>query len=83
MSRQIVWLTPASDDLETIEWQIAGDVAAAVRLFALAGVGTIVRMPNPLGADEHRLYVPPDHAYYVLVRYTVDVVFVERVLRSP
>lgn len=83
MIRQIVWLAPAADDLSEIEPNLAGDIAAAVKLFALSGVGFVVRMPNPAGPDEYRLYVPPDHLYYARIRHSADIVYVERVFVSP
>jgi hypothetical protein len=81
MIRRVVWLAPAHADLLDIDWKIAGDVAAAVRVFALTGQGD-VRFTKPGMADEYRLYVPP-HRYYARIRYSDDVVYVERVLESP
>lgn len=83
MTRRIEWLPRAREDLLDIPWETAAAADATVRLFALTGVGTLVRWPNPLGPDEVRLYIPPDARYFAAIRYSKGVVYVERVLRSP
>lgn len=82
MIRHIEWLAQAEADLDDLPWRVAADVAEAVKLFALTGIGPIVRFPNLAVADEHRLYVPPSR-YYARIRYSARVVYIERVLRSP
>ena len=82
MIRTVEWSETAEGDLRGIDWKIAADVAAAVKLFAMTGVGTVVRWPNLAGADEHRLSVPPSR-YYASIRYSASIVYVERVLFSP
>lgn len=83
MSRRIEWSRRATEDLLDIpDPEVAADVAAAVRVFALAGYGAVIRFPNPDGPDDVRLYVPP-HRYYVAIRFSDTVLYVERVLRSP
>lgn len=83
MIRRVEWSTLAEDDLLNIpDVDAATDIAAAVRVFALAGYGAVIRFPNAGGPDDVRLYVPP-HPYYVAIRYSDEVVYVERVVLSP
>ncbi|MBX3260109.1 MAG: hypothetical protein KF782_10490 [Labilithrix sp.] len=84
MTRTIDWSKQAVTDLLDLpDWRIAQAVDAAVKLFALTGVGTIVTFPSLDGPDEVRLYAGPHARYYAVVRYSKAVVYVERVLRSP
>lgn len=83
MSRRVEWSTLAEDDLLDVpDIDIATDIAAAVRVFALTGYGAVVRFPNLSGPEDVRLYVPP-HPYYLAIRYSDEVVYVERVVLSP
>ena len=53
MSRRVEWLAAASDDiLDLPDLDVAASVDTTVKLFALSGVGTVLRLPNPAGADE-------------------------------
>jgi len=83
MKRAVRWFPLAVDDLRALpDWRIAAEADRVLEHFAATGRGFVVRLPNPGGADEYRLYFPP-HPYYARIRYTDDVVYVERVLRSP
>ena len=43
MTRRIEWLPQAIVDLKDVpDWRVAADISAAVKLFALTGVGTVV-----------------------------------------
>lgn len=82
MIRRVQWSPSAADDLLDIPWRSAEEIVAAVTLFAIAGEGPVIRWPNPGGADEFRLYVPGSR-YYVRLRYSESIVYVERVILSP
>lgn len=83
MIRKVIWAEEAEQDLLDIPWQEAERVVNAVTLLAIAGEGAVIRIPSGAGPDEHRLYVPPDHRYYVLVRADDELVYAQRVLVSP
>lgn len=82
MIRRVQWSPSSSEDLLDIPWRSAEEIVAAVTLFAVASEGPVIRWPSPRGAEEVRLYVPGTR-YYVRLRYSESVVYVERVFTSP
>ena len=81
MTRAVVWLPEAVDDLLAIpDASEAAAVDAAVQRYARAAEGFVRRLPQIDTADEHRLYVQ-GAPYYARFHADDETVHIWRVIR--